>query len=397
MKFVKTLKILLILLLLLIVLLLFGLGVAWWSLREGWPWWVPLAVTAGLLGLICTTILGKRLLLARRSKAQISRLIENTVSAPLDSGADSRLSNEHSLRNHWEESVVHLKQSELKRQGNPLKVVPWFLMLGESRVGKTTAVKNALVSSPLTRIDAQAQARGTKNCDWWYCDQAVILDTAGRYSVPLDGNRDQEEWKVLLELLGRQRHRPVKGVVVCISADQLLQCKDVVLGHKGRLIRQRLNHLMELLGNRFPVYLLVTKMDLVHGFSDFFAHFTSSQIESAMGWANSQPAHDWKMVMDETFFSLTERLRRLRLILAHRVDLRLCPGAVLFPSEFGSLEQGLQNFAAGVFGFDRYLESPFLRGIYFSSGLCEGQPSSTFLDTIGRRVASGVPAGAAPE
>ena len=43
---------------------------------------------------------------------------------------------------------------------------------------------------------------GTRNCDWWFTDEAVFLDTAGRYTTQdSDAASDSEGWKEFLALL----------------------------------------------------------------------------------------------------------------------------------------------------------------------------------------------------
>lgn len=354
----------------------------WASLTWALPWWVGAACYAGILGLFFGFCLVRRLLVRRQQK----RLIQHVVAtnAPLLAEMPQDHDLEKELRDHWTKALADLKHSSLQRIGNPLKVMPWYLMLGESRDGKTTAIKNSQTSSPLTDIDPRAQQQGTRNCDWWFCDQAIILDTAGRYSIPVDETQDRKEWEIFLELLLKTRRgKTLQGVIVSVAADRLLREDALTLIRKGQMIRQRLNQLMQLTGYRLPVYLLITKMDLVHGFADFFQGFRDEQVEGSMGVANSEPDCSWQQTLDQAFSILRKRLHALRQILAHTVKLEYYPGAVQFPNEFQLLREPLGQYGQGLFGFDQYLETPFLRGIYFSSGMNQGQPFSPFLKLIG--------------
>lgn len=363
---------------------LFLLGVAglffWISLRYAWPWWFAASCYAGFLSLLIGIWLTRRILARRRQKKLIQQVVAETPAPDLAAPAQDSLDE---LRHHWASALSDLSRSSLRHSGRPLKLVPWYLMLGESRGGKTTAIQNSLTSSSLTQVEAGVQQKGTRNCDWWFCDQAVILDTAGRYAIPIEENRDREEWEVFLELLLKSRRgRSLQGVIVNVAADRLLDEDFLLLNHKGRLIRQRLNQLMTLLGEQFPVYLLITKMDLVHGFVDFFQHFPPAQVNECMGQPNADPQNSWQQVMQATFVNLHQRLQQLRLILSHNIDLHHYPGALQFPNEWLQLRPPLEQFVKGVFGFDRYLETPFLRGIYFSCGEQNGQASSPFLELI---------------
>ncbi len=374
---------------------LFAVGVAalllWATLAWKLPWWVGPSCLAGLLGLWLAFRLTRRLVARYRHKDLVSHVVASTP-LPLAELPDEQ-NREQSLRNQWAKALAALKSSTLRVVGNPLKAMPWYVMLGESRDGKTTAIKHSRTSSPLTDVDGAAQEHGTRHCDWWFCDQAVILDTAGRYAIPLSETEDRKEWEVFLELLFKTRKRKaLQGVIVAIAADRLLAEQGQSLVHKGQMIRQKLNQLMRLTGSRLPVYLLVTKMDLVHGFSDFFQSLSDGQAEDTMGIVNGAPDRPFLESLQQAFADLGERLHQLRKILLHTVQLGHFPGAIVFPSEFQALREPLSEFGQGLFGFDRYLEPPFLRGIYFSSSQRKGQPASPFLSLISGHIPAAVTA-----
>ena len=79
-----------------------------------------------------------------------------------------------------------LRDSYLRKRGNPLYALPWYLVIGESGSGKTSAIKNARLSSPLSEIARSAGIAATANFDWWFFEEAIILDSAGRYTIPVD-------------------------------------------------------------------------------------------------------------------------------------------------------------------------------------------------------------------
>ena len=83
-----------------------------------------------------------------------------------------------------------LRKSRLRRRfGNPLYALPWYLVIGESGSGKTTAVKNSNLHSPVSDLGRTAGISATRTCDWWFFEEAIILDTAGRYTI-----REDEDW-----------------------------------------------------------------------------------------------------------------------------------------------------------------------------------------------------------
>ncbi|MDN5850428.1 MAG: type VI secretion system membrane subunit TssM, partial [Nitrococcus sp.] len=85
------------------------------------------------------------------------------------------------LHRVFEEAIGFLRGSN---KGGNLYQLPWYVIVGPPGSGKTTALANSGLSFPLRQEFGQEALRGvggTRNCDWWFTDDAVLLDTAGRY------------------------------------------------------------------------------------------------------------------------------------------------------------------------------------------------------------------------
>jgi len=106
--------------------------------------------------------------------------------------------------------------------------LPWYMFVGAPGAGKTTALVHSGLNFPLAdRLGAQAVGGvgGTRHCDWWFTDDAVLLDTAGRFTTQ-DSHRaaDRSAWLAFLQMLRKyRRRRPLNGVMVVVSALDLLQ------------------------------------------------------------------------------------------------------------------------------------------------------------------------------
>ena len=79
-------------------------------------------------------------------------------------------------------AVKVLRKSHLKLRGDPLYVLPWYVVFGKPSSGKSTALQNAQLLSPAMELSEHADG-STLNLEWWLYDQAIILDTAGRYTT----------------------------------------------------------------------------------------------------------------------------------------------------------------------------------------------------------------------
>jgi type VI secretion system protein ImpL len=370
-----------------VLLLVFGL-----TMMLGWPLWVGVFILFGLLGLFIGLLVLRKVWIKRRENLFVNQVIAQDQYA-ISQMSSKEKERSRELQDRWKEAVDALKKSHLKRMGNPLYVLPWYMVIGESGTGKTTAIESARLSSPFAEVTRTSGISGTRNCDWWFFEKAILIDTAGRYAIPIDEGRDKEEWQKFLALLVKYRKKePLNGLVVSIPADKLLQDSAERLTDDGRSIRQRIDELMAVLGARFPVYLLVTKCDLVQGMNQFCDHLPEASLDQAMGRINQDLTSDSQAFAERTFNSIGERLRNMRLIMAHNPGRDRSstaaaegadPGMLLFPEEFERLEPGLQAFIKGAFAENPYQETPLMRGIFFSSGRQEGSPYSHFLKQLG--------------
>ena len=365
--------------LLLVILLLAGL-VLWMN----WPWWVGLFLALGVVGLVIGAFFVKKLLKRRKEQRFVQDVIEQDESR-LQKLSQQEREELKELRDKWKEAVETLRRSHLKKQGNPLYVLPWYMVIGESGSGKTTAITSAHLSSPFLDVNRASGISGTRNCDWWFFEQAIIIDTAGRYTIPVDEGSDKDEWQKFLTLLVKYRKRePIHGLIVTVSADKLLGGAAEELAEDGRKVRRRIDELMRVLGIKFPVYLMVTKCDLIRGMSPFSEQLPEKALEQPMGFVNQELTKDVTGFLDRVMATVGERLRHLRLLLLNQ------PGSsgkaaayLLFPEEFDGLKRGLAPFIKTAFQENPYQDTPILRGLYFSSGRQEGTPYSHLLKAFG--------------
>lgn len=360
-----------------VVLLVLPVAASVWT---GHSLWAGLLVSGGLFSLVLLFFFFRALWLRHREKKFIDGILEQQ-GQPQDNH-DKQLSGE--LAKRWKEAVGELKKSQLKQKGNPLYVLPWFMLIGESGSGKTTAIKNSKLNASFSSQPKVSGVSGTKNCDWWFFEQAIIIDTAGRYAIQPDETNDKNEWRLFLSQLARYRKKePLNGLVVTLSADSILTSSPQVLEEEGRKIRVRIEELMQSLGAKFPVYLLVTKCDLIRGMKDFCDSLPQAAHDQAFGYLDPSPEKDRSRFLDRVFDSLKDRIREVRLRIANKPGTeKVSPEILLFPEEFGMLKQGLAPFVQAAFSQNSYQEIPLLRGMYFTSGRQSGEPVSHFMSTL---------------
>lgn len=267
--------------------------------------------------------------------------------------------------------------------------LPWYLMIGPPGSGKTTALLQSGLRFPLGNEQELKGVGGTRNCDWFFTDEAVLLDTAGRWTTQ-DSDRatDEAAWTGFLALLKRYRPRePVNGVVVAVPASDLAGSGPTELEAIAQAVRRRLAELGDRLGLNLPVYLLVTKADLIAGFREMFGDLDERSREQV--WGFTLPLGVAGAALGERTAGeialLVERLegRTLDRLEAERDPERRAV-VQAFPAQVAALVPPLQRFLDAAFAVTGYETPPVLRGVYLTSATQAGTPIDRLLASVQR-------------
>ena len=272
--------------------------------------------------------------------------------------------------------------------------LPWYMFIGAPGSGKTTALMNAGLTFPLAGKMGQSPIKGvggTRNCDWWFTDEAVLIDTAGRYTLQQsDESVDAKAWSTFLQLLRKSRPRqPINGVLLTVNVQDLLQQSPADRKDHAQRLRARIQELHERLGVRPPIYVMVTKCDLLAGFTETFGDLGKEERDQVWGFTFPYDPRGQDSAMQEfpsEFAALEKRLRdRLLDSLERESDVQKRAAIFSFPQQFGGFKGLLGGFLEQVFEGGGSLEQrPLLRGIYFTSGTQEGTPIDRVLGTLSR-------------
>ncbi|WP_168403811.1 type VI secretion system membrane subunit TssM [Erwinia amylovora] len=273
--------------------------------------------------------------------------------------------------------------------------LPWYVIIGAPGAGKTTALVNSGLQFPLADRFGKSALRGiggTRNCDWWFTNEAVLLDTAGRYTTQeSQQQQDAGEWQGFINLLRKYRARqPINGVIVTVSVSDLLTQSAEAAQQQAVALRQRLTELHEQLGIRFPVYVLVTKADLLKGFRAYFAQFDKAQREQIWGftfpWERAKMSDfDLPTAFSQEYALLQQRLDAgLPDTLLQESDGQARAESFLFPQEFAALRPLLAEYLDTVFARSDFETQFSPRGIYFASGTQEGLPFDRVMGELNR-------------
>ncbi|MFB8342185.1 type VI secretion system membrane subunit TssM [Brucella cytisi] len=282
------------------------------------------------------------------------------------------------IRTRLKEAITLLRKVTRKRFGY-IYELPWYVIFGAPGSGKTTALSNSGLKFPLGEASGSSAVSGiggTRNCNWWFAEEAILVDTAGRYTTQDDGTGAAKAgWEGFLNLLRKHRRsQPINGAIVTLSVADLMQRDPDNMQEELRAVRQRLSELDTLLNARVPVYVLLTKADLLTGFIDFFDGFSRSDRDQVWGTTFSleesqNPGGTLPDRFLEEFSLLQARVDAMLLErLQQEPDIETRGRIFRFPAELAALRDRLHLAVSELASGSKLMEPAFIRGIYLASG-----------------------------
>lgn len=264
----------------------------------------------------------------------------------------------------------------------PQYELPWYLLIGAEGSGKTTLLKNLNLELPIGTPEFEIPEEHSKLI-WRFYDGAVILEPNGPFILRENSlSSDNQDWQYLLQLLNRFRpKRPLDGIILTLPCDELTSSKRLShneIYERAKVIYTKLWELQNILGIKVPVYVVLTKSDVMPGFQNFVEALPLANSQEILGWScpYSADANYLTAWVDEAFRYIHRTLDRLRasIFTARKTQSNLIDGVFSLPLEFIQLKENLQIYLDQIFKGSAYHESFFLRGIYLTG--------RTFIDSI---------------
>ena len=353
-------------------------------------------IALGVVALLAVAGFVVQKLLALKSAAFIEQKLKAQGEEQVASARPDQRADVQAVQSQLDEAIQALKTSRLGK--GALYKLPWYMIIGPPGSGKSTALQESGLNFPYTSQGKKGVrgVGGTRNCDWWFTDEGILLDTAGRYTTEID---DRDEWMGFLSLLKQARKRkPINGALVAMSVPDLLAASEEELEAHAKNIRSRIDELTTNLEIVFPVYLLFTKCDLLQGFVEFFEDFTKN--DRAQVWGCSLPyapsaGKPYREIFEEETARLFKNLsaQRMASLATERPAVKK-QNIYLFPLQYQAGLKKMADFVEMLFRPNPFQETSYFRGFYFTSGTQEGTPIDQVIRSMS--AAFGLQADAAP-
>jgi type VI secretion system protein ImpL len=293
--------------------------------------------------------------------------------------------------------VLHGMQDSMGTRDYLYKL-PWYLVMGVERAGKTSLINRSEQSFGLTAaLKAHMGKRvNPYGVDWWIGDESVLMDPDGEILTQGSVNDEQGDLKTALweHFIGwletNRSRRPLNGAIIVLDL-QALSVGDVSQRQAyARVIRSRLRELMEKLSTRFPIYIVLSKLDLLNGFDLFFRNMTKEQREQALGFTFSlDTLHDKDGWLVEFKDHYTQMLERMNTMLPRQLEqsknTQERTDLYSFVRQLSGLKEVLEHFLQEALESDRFSTAALVRGVYFTSVYQQGVPSDIYINNAAKR------------
>lgn len=259
--------------------------------------------------------------------------------------------------------------------------IPWYLILGPSNSGKSS-ILNSL--SDLHLPDQGSNKMGYANCEWFMFMNGIVLEV--KDNIFETGNTKaivNKEWQLLSMLLSYFRPRkPLDGIILTLPVDLLLS-EDKFPAQKKIMAQNMFENLFWMQNNlnlRIPIYLVITKCDILNGFVNICLGLNSTEKEQIFGWSSSysvDTAYSASWV-DEAFSSVNTGFRKTVLRIAANASIpEALESSLYIGEEFNKIKENLKIFTNTIFSPNSSGVELILRGIYLTGSDFEDGKSST--------------------
>lgn len=352
--------------------------------------WIRIVVTLAAVLFVVAVYVIRSIRAKNAAKALEQALMKQAEQQAANARPDRR-AEINELHTQFRKGLASLKGSRLGAGSgiNALYALPWYMIVGPPGAGKTTAIRHSGLDFPIPdSAGALRGVGGTRNCDWWFTNEAILLDTAGRFATQED---DHDEWIAFLDMLRKYRAQtPINGMLVSIAITDVIGATEEQVEQTAKTLRARVDEVMTRLQMIVPVYVIFTKCDLIAGFVETFEDLKKSERAQLWGMTfpltafaakDAEPGKAFEVEYDLLLQSLhANALRRLPQARGQNVRARV----EQFPLEMKAAKNALTEFVGALLRKNNFQETPLFRGAYFTSGTQEGAPMDRVMGGMAR-------------
>ncbi|KMJ44463.1 type VI secretion system membrane subunit TssM [Xenorhabdus khoisanae] len=292
---------------------------------------------------------------------------------------------------HQDRYLDHWK-SQLQRHldsYNYLYERPWYMVIGSQKSGKTSLIKEGYKLSEIAAPEYLRQDGDIPlmlRC--WLGEKAVIIDPKGQLidqPVPLNSDKPQINsrlWESLLNWLTENRQRqPLNGIILTVDTLRLLTDSREQRERYVREIHQRLQDIRLTFHSQLPLYLVMTKIDLLYGFEAMYQSLDRKLRDEILGVTfslNNRDEKAWRGELEQFWKQWMNNLNTaMPDMMLNNVDANQRSALFSFTRQIQGLYSYIVQMLDDILYNDEH-HRPTLRGVYLTSAHQVGQMDDLF-------------------
>lgn len=270
--------------------------------------------------------------------------------------------------------------------------LPWVLMIGATQSGKSSLLSRSGIKFLLSKKNNLATTVITRTsvCEWWACPQAVVLDTAGRFTKQeQDDSGTAVLWRDFLDLLKEHRQLPINALLLTVSLEGLftqtvVQQNDLIANLKKRILE-----VQKILPMTVPTYLIFTHADCVAGFNEFFDDLKTLERQQAWGicFSKNQITSQQRIsdTFDVEFDRLLERLNERVITRLHHEPHQEKRALIKeFPLQMEIAKRSISRILHQLANVIHTRHKTQLRGLFFTSTLSKNKTHDKLMVSLSK-------------
>ena len=300
------------------------------------------------------------------------------------------------LQGRFQGALDFLKKTTIDKHNMTVRLIdlPWYLVIGSENSGKTTLLANSGINYILSKQFKQenlTHVTASDTCDWWATRDLIMVDVPGQFLTDKVTHTEQKTtasplWNTLLSLINTSsHHHQLKGVVLTLNLTELLNKENITQKSSSiQTLKKRIAEISASVNQQLPVFLVITKCDLLPGFSEFFSDCGSDELTQAWGVTLPTPQPNEKLldIFSSRFNALIKRLNKQLIWRMHQERNPLARAHIKdFPLQVERLKESILHFIKICPGLK-------LHGVYLTSALqnSPNQPENNTLSHLALQI-----------
>lgn len=265
--------------------------------------------------------------------------------------------------------------------------LPWYMVIGPAGSGKTTLLREGFSSDIIYTPESVRGAELLLYLTAHVGKKAVIFDINGALcEQPGADVLYRRLWEHALGWLVQKRARqPLNGIILTLDFPDLLTADKNRREHLLQMLRSRLQDVRQHLRCQLPVYVVLTRLDLLHGFAALFQSLDKQGRDAILGVTFTRHAHendDWRAELNSFWQDWGEKMNNampdLMLSQTHNRS-----SLFSFARQIQGSRELLVTLLDGL--LDGENMDVMLRGVYLTSSLQRGQMDDIFVQSAARQ------------